>query len=471
MGSALPSEEPGRPGLIIVDDDPIILESLGAAFDDRFEVFFARNRREARSAVRQMPGPPDYAIVDLGLPPSRHRPEHGLAVIKDILATSPECALVVVSGQDNEQNARLARTLGAADFIGKPSDPERILDALRVAKRAAGDGDGRFGFVGESPPLRMLCERIRALADSPYPLLIEGETGSGKELAARAVHGLGRPGRPFLALNCSAIPSQLFEATLFGHRRGAFTGAASDNSGYFGDAGDGTLFLDEIGDLGAELQPKLLRTLETGEYQRVGETAPRAASARVIAATNRDLAAAVRAGRFRSDLFHRLGVLTLSVPPVRELGADRALLLDHFAASVSARLGSPRFRLTGEALRLWDAYDFPGNVRELRNIVIRLQSRHPGADVGEDGLRDELYLERGGDGGDAGLPGFPALKAQVAAAIRERGSVGIEGAVRAFRRACAEAALDESGGDRERAARALGTDTATLREILGPGGE
>lgn len=471
MESTLSSEAGPRPGLIIVDDDPIILESLGAAFDDRFEVFRARNRREARSAVRQMGAPPDYAIVDLGLPPSRHKPEQGFAVIKDILATSPECALVVVSGQENEQNARLARTLGAADFIGKPSDPERILEALQVAKRAQAEEDDRYGFVGESRPLRLLCERIRALAGGPYPLLIEGETGSGKELAARAVHNIGRPGRPFLALNCAAIPSQLFEATLFGHRRGAFTGAASDNDGYFGDAGDGTLFLDEIGELSPDLQPKLLRTLETGEYQRVGETSPRAASARVIAATNRDLANDVRAGQFRTDLFHRLSVLTLSVPPLREMGADLALLLEHFSADVAGRLATPRFRLSGEALRLLEGYRFPGNVRELRNIVIRLQSRHPGAEVSGGQLRDELCVagEVAGDAG--GLLEFSGIRGQVGAAIRERGSLDIGDAVRGFRRACAEAALAESGGDRARAARALRTDPATLGGIVGPDGE
>jgi len=465
--SASSAESCGKPPLIVVDDDPLILESLGAAFEDSYEVFCAKSPREVRSTLRQMPEPPECAVVDLGLPPARHSPDEGFGVIRAVLAAAPACAVVVVSGQDSEQNARLARTMGAADFIAKPAEPARILEALEVAKRARGEPSDE-GFVGESPAAELLRERIRALAAAPYPILIEGETGCGKELAARALHSLARPGKPFLALNCAAIPGQLFEATLFGHRRGAFTGATADSSGYFGDADGGTLFLDEIGELVPELQPKLLRTLETGEYQRVGETAPRTTAASVVAATNRDLRSDVAAGRFRVDLYHRLSVLKLEVPALRELGGDRRLLLDRFGEEAAQRLGTARFSLGADALALWDRYRFPGNVRELRNVVIRLQAKFPGAEVAEAGLADELFLEPEFSAKTAGLIEYSMFRERAESALRARGAANLERETLAFRRACAEAALRAAGGDRAAAAALLECDEPALDGLLPP---
>ncbi len=455
-----------RPYLIVVDDDPLILESLTVALDDWFQVFCAKNRREARSAVRQMPTPPDCAIVDLGLPPDRHKPEHGFTVIKDILAAAPNCTLLVVSGQDSEQNARLARTMGATDFIAKPSDPATILEAFRVARQARADSGEEHGFIGNSPPARLLYERIQALADNPYPMLIQGETGTGKELAARAVHRLSRKASPFLALNCAAIPAQLFEATLFGHRRGAFTGAITDGAGYFGDADNGTLFLDEIGELGLELQPKLLRTLETGEYQRVGETAARTTSARVIAATNRDLTFDVETGRFRKDLYHRLSVLQLDVPSLRNLGEDRTLLLNHFSEDVSKRLNTKRFVLDEKAMTLWSRYHFPGNVRELRNIVIRLQSKHAATIVSEEQLRDELYIEQQFGDKNKDLLEFSVLAGQIEQMIGNYGSIDLEKSQRQWRLLCAQTALRTAAGNHMKAAGMLRVGTEELKRIL-----
>ena len=464
------SAETARPGLVVVDDDPLILESLGAAFEDRFEVFCARNQRELRSALRQMPAPPECAIVDLGLPPEAHGTRHGFAAIKEVLAAAPECALVVVSGQDNEKNARLARTMGASDFIAKPASPEKIYKALQLACRTQSAPDADSGFIGDSAAIAALHARIRTLAPIPFPVLIEGETGSGKELAARALHARAGGGGGFLALNCAAVPRELFEATLYGHRRGSFSGAVADSTGYFGDADRGTLLLDEIGELAPELQPKLLRTIETGEYQRIGETVPRRTTARVLAATNRDLAYAVSAGRFRRDLYHRLSVLSLRVPALREMDADRFLLLEHFAAGIAGLLGSERFRLGAAARRLWMSYDFPGNVRELRNIVVRLQARHPGARIGEDELRAQLYLGGALAAESGGLPEFSDVREQVVRMIRAGGAMSLEEASRELRRTCAAAALEAAGGDRAAAAECLGIGGGEFDRALGDEG-
>jgi two-component system nitrogen regulation response regulator GlnG len=232
---------------------------------------------------------------------------------------------------------------------------------------------------------------LRQYANSPFPVLIEGESGSGKELAAEALHRLSeRAPRPYLALNCAAISPNLVEPTLFGHAKGAFTGAVGNRAGYFEEAAEGTLFLDEIGELPLDLQPKLLRVLENGQYQRVGETQPRVSRARVIAATNRDLKKEVREGRFRADLYHRISVFTISVPPLREMGADRFLLLDHFRNVYAKSSDGKMFALTPEAETRWGNYHFPGNVRELRNIVIRLMAKHDGQPISRTDLEAEL---------------------------------------------------------------------------------
>jgi two-component system nitrogen regulation response regulator GlnG len=232
---------------------------------------------------------------------------------------------------------------------------------------------------------------LRQYANSPFPVLIDGESGSGKELAAEALHRLSeRSSRPYLALNCAAISPSLVEPTLFGHAKGAFTGAVGHRAGYFEEAAEGTLFLDEIGELPLDLQPKLLRVLENGQYQRVGETLQRVSRARVVAATNRDLKKEVREGRFRADLYHRISVFTISVPPLRDMGADRFLLLDHFRYVYAKSSGGKPFALAPDAEARWGNYHFPGNVRELRNIVIRLMAKHDGHPIGRIDLEAEL---------------------------------------------------------------------------------
>ena len=382
-----------KPTLLIVDDDPLIADTLGYYLGEDFQVFTASNRAKAIEWLLSRDMPPPLALVDLGLPPTPHRPEEGFALISELLTRAPAIRIVVLSGQNDAANARHARTLGAVDFIAKPAAPEPLrkllLHLLNIERQQSAATDSLL--VGESLALQRLRTQLRQYADSPFPVLIEGESGSGKELAAAALHGLSaRKEQPYLALNCAAIAPTLVEPALFGHAKGAFTGALGMRAGYFEEAGEGTLLLDEIGELPIELQSKLLRVIENGEYQRVGDTQSRLSRARVIAATNRDLKHEVRVGRFRADLYHRLSVFTVSVPPLRDLGNDRLRLLDYFRQQLAAQLNQSSFSLSPEAEKLWLAYGFPGNVRELRNIVIRLATQYAGQTVPAAVLAEEF---------------------------------------------------------------------------------
>ena len=392
-----------HPGLLIVDDDILIREGLAMALGSDFSIHQAESRATAIALLRELPDPPQLALVDLGLPPFPHRPDEGFQLIAELLAHAPKIKIFVLSGQNDLSNARHARTLGAIDFIAKPCSPEKIRqyleDALRLPQSqpdgpplpASSQDEKLFGIIGQSARISALRNQIVMYAAIPFPVLIEGESGCGKELVATAIQKTGpNPDAPFKVLNCAAIAPTLIEPTLFGYSKGAFTGATSAQSGFFEDASGGTLFLDEIGELPLELQTKLLRVLENGEYQRVGETTTRTSRARIIAATNRNLREAVRAGTFRSDLYYRLNVFPISVPPLRELGRDKLVLLDHFRAYYAQQIKQAPFELNPEALQLWERYSFPGNNRELRNIVIRLATKYPGQTISAIQLQDEF---------------------------------------------------------------------------------
>ena len=294
--------------------------------------------------------------------------------------------------------------------------------------------------------------------------MIEGESGSGKEIVANNLHAVSaRSKKPYFALNCAAIAPTLVEPTLFGYARGAFTGAVNAKAGYFEDAADGTLFLDEIGELPLELQAKLLRVLENGEFQRVGETQTRKSRARVVAATNRDLRREVKEGRFRTDLYHRLSVFSLNVPPLRELGADRLRLLDHFRALYSPGADIARFSLSEEAEQQWLSYAFPGNVRELRNIVIRLTAKHGGNTVNAEDVVAEFDALDGGPLSADATPAEPVdLVAALTQEIQENPRFSLDTALRRWEQAYIEAAQRIAHGNISQAARILGLNRTTL---------
>ncbi|MGB5009093.1 MAG: sigma-54 dependent transcriptional regulator, partial [Candidatus Dechloromonas phosphoritropha] len=323
------------------------------------------------------------------------------------------------------------------------------------------------GLIGDSLPMQRLRLQLAQYANLSFPVLIEGESGSGKDVvASRCLHQLTeRQNQPFLALNCAAISPSLLEPTLFGHARGAFTGAATAKAGYFEEAGEGTLFLDEIGELPADLQPKLLRVLENGEYQRVGETQTRTAKARIVAATNRDLRQEIKAGRFRADLYHRLSVFTISVPPLRDMGRDRLLLLDHFRKLYAAQAQCQPFSLDSAAEALWLAYSFPGNVRELRNIVIRLTARHPGQTVTSDQVLNEFDTSDEVDRNTIGKAAENNHEQRLQAATRHLQTatgIDLDATLAAWERSYIEAALELCAGNVSRAARRLGINRSTL---------
>src|ERR671923_695655 len=283
MSTPKPAPEQ-KPALLIVDDDPLITDTLAFALGAQYTVYTCESRVHAIELLRQLEAPPPLALVDLGLPPAPHSPEEGFRLIGDLLAHSPRMRIFVLSGQNEAANARHARALGAWEFIAKPSDPLRLKRVLDRAREEASPEASEL--IGSSAPMEKLRSQIAQFAPSPFPVLIEGESGSGKELVAQSLHRLsGRSARPFLALNCAALAPTLIEATLFGYAKGAFTGASGAKPGYFEDAQDGSLFLDEVGELPLEMQAKLLRVIENGEFQRLGETQRRVSRARIIAAT------------------------------------------------------------------------------------------------------------------------------------------------------------------------------------------
>jgi len=453
-----------KPGLLVVDDDPLITDTLAFALQADYEVHACDSRQHAIELLRQLPDAPPLALVDLGLPPAPHTPDEGFQLIADLLAHSPSMKIFVLSGQNDAANARHARALGAWEFVAKPSDPALLKRLLaRALELPAAEAPE---LVGASPVLAKLKHQIAQFAGSPYPVLIEGESGSGKELVARNLHRLSpRSSRPYLTLNCAAISPTLVEPTLFGYVKGAFTGAASNKAGYFEDAQDGTLLLDEIGELPLELQAKLLRVLENGEYQPVGETQRRVSRCRVIAATNRDLRRDVKQGAFRADLYHRLSVFTLNVPPLREMEGDKLQLLDHFRRFYAAQSGMQPFEFDDGALARWVLYDFPGNVRELRNIVIRLTTKYSGQRVSVAELEPELDLEAlcPGSAAEGG-----AIVDQAARQLERSGAFNLDETLRAWERGYIEAALRLTRGNVSQAAKLLGVNRTTLYSRMHP---
>jgi DNA-binding NtrC family response regulator len=472
MAVSEPAMEVPRTGekepLLLVDDDLLIVESLEFILHESYEVHAATTRKEAKSLLERLDSIPSLALVDLGLPPTPHIPTEGFTLIGELLARNRRMKILVLSGQSSQANIQHALTLGAVDFVPKPCDPlllkarlshqSMMLEAERHETRVTPTEQALL--IGTSPAMTTLRALIRQFADTPFPVLVEGESGSGKELVAQCLHSESRRMRaPYLTINCAAFSAELLESQIFGHARGAYTGANTARAGFFEEAGRGSLFLDEIGELPMALQAKLLRVLENGEYYRIGETQPRRSEARIIAATNRDLREAVRSGAFRQDLFHRLSVLTIHVPPLRERGDDTFLLLEHFLE----RYASPitRFTLDEEAKRVLREYLFPGNVRELRNIVIRLSAKYPGQRVGLRELHNELEL----------VPSPPLTEMEeeldeAAVAALKNPNFCLETTLDNVENRYVRAALRLSGGNLSQAARLLRVNRTTLYSKL-----
>ena len=363
--------------VLIVDDERNIRGTVAQTFMlDGFATLEAEDGALALQMLEK--GAVDVVVCDLQMPNV-----DGLGVLRGLRERGDETPLIFLTAHGSIETAVTAVREGAFDFVEKPPQAERLLLAARNAMRQAAlvdenralrsEAAPRFDMIGEAPAMRQLFEQVERVAPTQANVLVVGENGTGKELVARALHRHStRSDAPFVAVNCAAIPRDLFESTLFGHERGAFTGATTRAKGKMVRADGGTLFLDEIGEIPVELQPKLLRALESGEVEPLGSERELKVDTRVIAATNRDLPGAVEDGTFRQDLYYRLQVVTLEVPALRERREDVPALVGRFLEQAAQENHLPVRRLTAAALQRLQAQRFPGNVRELRNLAERL---------------------------------------------------------------------------------------------------
>jgi len=399
--------------ILIVDDEQGIRAALGQLLEyEGYEVRGVSSGLEGIKAYESWH--PDLTYLDVKM-----NGIDGLETLKRLRAMDPSALVVMISGHGTIQTAVEATQLGAYDFLEKPLDTDRILVTLRNALRHAklqeentrlrATIESHHEIVGASPAIRQLIERVERVAPTGVRVLITGENGTGKELVARAIHKLsGRHDGPFVEVNCAAIPSELIESELFGHLRGSFTGAIADRAGKFEQAHGGTLFLDEIGDMSLSAQAKVLRVLEDGVVTRIGGAKPVSVDVRVVAATNKRLEEEIAAGRFREDLYYRLNVLPIGVPPLRERREDIPLLVAHFAGRLATHDGmAPRVIGEDAAARLAER-EWPGNVRELRNTVERLLILASNPSVSAADV-DRLLGPRAG-GGEPGIGALSSCK-------------------------------------------------------------
>ncbi|WP_242395953.1 sigma-54-dependent transcriptional regulator [Anaeromyxobacter oryzisoli] len=375
--------------VLVVDDEKNIQLTLSRALSmEGYAVEAAGGGREALEKIAAQPV--DVVVMDVRMPDL-----DGLSVLQKARETRPDLPVVIMSGHGSIETVRSAFKLGAFDYLEKPiTEKEKLLvavknalalETLRAENAALRREAGLSEMIGGGPAMRKLFELVRRAAPSEGRVLVTGENGTGKELVARAIHEHSRrKDRPFVKLNCAAVPAELIESELFGHERGAFTGAVAARKGKFELADGGTLFLDEVGDMPAAMQAKVLRVLQEGEFERVGGAQTLRCDVRVVAATNKDLPAEVQAGRFREDLYYRLNVVPIHSPPLRERREDVPELSTRFLGEACERNGRRPMRLAREALLALQAHDWPGNVRELRNLIERLAILCDGPEISAD---------------------------------------------------------------------------------------
>ena len=440
------------PVLLVVDDDQVARELLAETLGrEGYRVRVAGGGEEALRLAGAEPF--DMALVDLRMPDL-----DGLAVLKQLAMIQPDLPVVILTAFATIETAIAAVNAGAFDYLSKPFRMEEIkivvrrtLDARRLARenlQYRQELRARYGFeglVGQSHQMVEIYKLIARMAALDTTVLIEGETGTGKELVARAIHGASaRAARPFVVVDCAALPEALFESELFGHERGAFTGAFAARRGLLETSAGGTCFLDEIGELTAPLQAKLLRTLQERSIRRVGGNDAIPIDVRVLVATNRDLRKLVADGGFRDDLYYRLNVVTITVPPLRERASDIPLLAQHFLEMFARRSGRPVKRLAPESVALLAGYRWPGNVRELEHVIERATALSSSEALLPDDFPPHLREEH---------DRAPRLPAE---------GMTLEDVKRWY----VNKVLEESGGNKLRAAELLGIDRRTLYRIL-----
>lgn len=452
---------PAKPALLAIDDEPAILTIL-----ERFVApigFTVITHGGGRGAIAHIAEVrPDVVLVDLQMPEM-----NGLEVLRTIRDIHPECAVILMTGHASVDSAIEAVRLGALDYLTKPIDFERLRNLLKtvlkgIERREAlltidADVARQFefhGMIGRSAAMQDLFDTIRRLAPHMRTVLIAGETGTGKELVARALHSLGpRRARRFSTVNCSAVVDALFESELFGHQRGAFTGATDTKIGVFEHADGGTLFLDEIGELPISVQPKLLRAVEYGEVQRVGSLDPKKVDVHVVAATNRDLRAQSVVGAFRTDLFYRLSIMEVHLPPLRERREDIPLLTAAFVRQCAERMDRPLTGVTTAAERVLQQAQWPGNIRELRNVIERACL------LGEGRILSEREIVAA-----MGSSARPLAESSLEPAVVGVAAIpeATDGKLSSVQRAQIDRVLRQVGGNKSEAARLLGISRRSL---------
>lgn len=368
----------GKPTMLLADDERTTREALSRYLSRRFQITTAEDGTVALNLIKH--NDYDFILTDLRMPGA-----NGMEVLKSAISKKAETVVIVLSAYGTIESAVEALKLGAFDFVEKPINLNRLdivlkraaesrelkLENNRLKSQLSGSFDWKE-MVSASPAMHEVTEIIKQIAPSRSTVLITGESGSGKEIAAQAIHQLSRRNGPFVAVHCAALPATLLESELFGHERGAFTGAVEQKKGRFELAGSGTLFLDEIGEIDPQVQVKLLRVLETRTFERVGGTEPIHSDARLIAATNRDLYKMVQEGTFREDLFYRLDVVNIKMPPLREREEDIPILVKKFLDHFAAENNRETMTISQEAMEILTQYPWPGNIRELRNCIERM---------------------------------------------------------------------------------------------------
>ena len=440
-----------NPKLLIVDDDEEIRTQMKWALAKDYEILLAEDRASAVETYRS--ARPTVVLLDLGLPPQPGNPEEGLAALSELLALNRLAKIIIVTGQSEKQVALRAIGLGATDFLCKPVDTEELKVLLKRCFYIADlerehqqmhqllHAEGFEGMLGASPAMQAVFNSVRKVATNEVPVLILGESGTGKEMAARAIHNLSsRKDGPFVAINCSAIPETLLESELFGHEKGAYTGAHVKRIGRFESANGGTLFLDEIGEINLQLQVKLLRFLQEQRIARLGGRDEIQVDTRIITATNSDLKKGIASGSFREDLYYRLAVVQIVMPPLRERERDIPLLAQSFLQRFASQVPKEGLTFGNEAVRAMNTYSWPGNVRELQNCVKRAAIMADGKRISVQDLG--LSLEAGENLG--------TLKSAREAAERET----------------IQRALRKSAGKIAAAANELGISRPTLYELM-----
>jgi two-component system response regulator AtoC len=446
---------PTRKNILIVDDEENLRHMLSVILKKQgYTVESAANGREALELLAGRSY--EFVLSDIMMPQL-----DGKGLLRELAGRGIEATVIMMSAYGNLDTAVECMKLGAYDYISKPfkndeivlvlkkaEERERLKEENRRLKEEIRHESSFASIISRSSKMQQVFDLIRKVCDYKTTVLVMGESGTGKELVARALHFEGRrKGAPFVAVNCAAIPEHLLESELFGHVKGAFTDAAADKAGLFEQADGGTLFLDEIGEMPLSLQVKLLRVLQDEEIRRVGGSASKKVDVRVISATSRNLEEDVAAGRFREDLFFRLNVFTLNLPPLRERLEDLPLLVEHFLAKFSVRCGKRVTSVAPDAMRLLAGYAWPGNIRELENAVERGVVISEGAELGRAALPERITAANGKD--LAGVLGGDSLSIKEAGEIMERELI--------------RRSLEKTGGNRTHAARLL---EISLRSLL-----